>query len=106
MTPCLPAARFSRTAAIACCLLLPACASQAPAPAVPPAAPVPAFGAATRAVLAQQIADPDAASRTRNPAAAGMDGRAAGQAQGRYQKSFTEPPAQQSSFTIGVSGGK
>ena len=95
------AARFRRAAAIACPLLLSACASM---PAVTPVA-VP-FGAATRTVLAQQVANPGASGHAQNPAAAGMDGRAASQAQGRYQKSFTEPPAQQSSFTIGVSGAK
>lgn len=98
MTLRLSAARL-RAAAIVCPMLLSACASTAPAPAAP-------FGAATRAALAQQIAYPDAAGQARDPAAAGMDGRAASQAQGRYQKSYAEPPAQQSSFTIGVSGAK
>lgn len=104
MTLRLPAA--VRRSGIVCSLLLSACASREPAPAAPPLAPDAPFGAATRAVLAQQIANPDAASQTRNPAATGMDGRAASQAQGRYQKSYAEPPAQQSSFTIGVGSGK
>ena len=70
-------------------------------------APLP-FGEATRATLALQIANPDAArqAHARGQAAAGMDGAAANQAQGRYQKSFTEAAPQQGSFTIGVSGAK
>jgi hypothetical protein len=101
MTLRIPAARcggIAATAAIVCLpLLLAGCA---------PARPAAAFGAATRAVLALQVADPGAAAAARNPAVAGVDGRAAGQAQGRYQKSFAEPQPQPSGFTIGVSGGK
>ncbi|KQW90227.1 hypothetical protein ASC94_21120 [Massilia sp. Root418] len=73
------------------------------------AAAPPPFGSVTRAALAQQIAHPDAARQAQargQGEAAGMDGRAAGQAQGRYQKSFGEAAPQQSSFTIGVSGAK
>lgn len=77
--------------------------------AAPPAPAAPPFGSATRAALALQIANPDAARQAQaqgHGQAAGMDGRAASQAQGRYQKSFGEAAPQQGSFTIGVSGAK
>lgn len=67
------------------------------------------FGSATRAALALQIANPDAARQAQaqgHGAAAGIDGRAASQAHGRYQKSFSEAAPQPGSFTIGVSGSK
>jgi hypothetical protein len=57
------------------------------------------FGDATRIALAQQVIAP-AAVRNADPVA-GMDGRAAAQAQQRYQKSFAEPA--QSSYTVGAS---
>lgn len=80
------------------------CACAA-APAAPPArAAEPAFGAITRSVLAQQIANPDAAGPGRG--AAGVDGAAARNAQERYQKSYLDAPPQPSIFTIGVSGAK
>lgn len=88
--------------AAALAALLAGCAARAPQPAA--AAPAP-FGSITRAALAQQIANPDAA-RQGQDGAAGMDGRAAAQAQGRYQKSFGEAAPQQGTFTIGVSGAK
>lgn len=52
------------------------------------------FGTSVRANAAAQVLDPAAAANT-NPAA-GMDGRAAAIAHGRYQDSFkaTEPPVQ------------
>jgi hypothetical protein len=87
-------------------VLLSACASGGAAQAGPSAPP---FGSATRAALALQIANPDAARQAQargDGQAAGVDGRAASQAQGRYQKSYTEAAPQQSSFTIGVSGSK
>ena len=73
------------------------------------AASAPLFGSATRAALALQIANPDAArlAQAQGPGqAAGMDGRAASQAQGRYQKSFGEAAPQPGNFIIGVSGAK
>lgn len=88
------------------CLLLAGCAGG---PGALPAPAAPAFGSITRAALALQIANPDAARQAQaqgNGQAAGMDGRAASQAQGRYQKSFSEAAPQPSSFTIGVSGSK
>lgn len=62
------------------------------------------FGQATRATLARQVLHPEAA-RNADPVA-GMDGRAAGAVQARYQKSYTEPKPQPASFTIGVSGAR
>lgn len=62
------------------------------------------FGDAARATLARQVVDADA-GRNRDPVA-GMDGRAAHAAYERYQKANSEPPAQPSAFTIGVSGAK
>jgi hypothetical protein len=62
------------------------------------------FSQATRATLAQQVLHPEA-GRNADPVA-GMDGRAAGAAQARYQKSFAEPKPQPASFTIGVSGAR
>lgn len=61
------------------------------------------FGDATRIALAQQIIAP-AAARNADPVA-GIDGRAAAQAQLRYQKSFAEP-AQSSGDTIGAGDAK
>ena len=62
------------------------------------------FGISTRVTLAQQVVDADA-GRNRDPVA-GIDGRAAHAAYARYQKANSEPPAQPSTFTIGVSGAK
>jgi len=62
------------------------------------------FGIVTRVTLAQQVVDAEA-GRNRDPVA-GMDGRAAHAAYERYQKANSEPPAQPSAFTIGVSGTK
>ncbi|KQV79010.1 hypothetical protein ASD15_20270 [Massilia sp. Root351] len=87
-------------------VLLSACAGGG---AAPPGLSVPPFGSATRAALALQIANPDAARQAQargDGQAAGVDGRAASQAQGRYQKGFAEAAPQQGSFTIGVSGAK
>ena len=92
--------------AAALAALLAGCAVRALQPAA--AAPAP-FGSTTRAALAQQIANPEAARQAQargQGGAAGMDGRAAAQAQGRYQKSFGEAAPQQGTFTIGVSGAK
>lgn len=50
------------------------------------------FGAAVRANLAAQVANP-AASNNANPAL-GIDGHAARAAQERYQKSFVQPEEQ------------
>lgn len=61
------------------------------------------FGNSVRAAIAQQTLNPDA-SRNQDPVS-GMDGRAAREAIGRYQKSFKEPPPQPSVFTIGVGNG-
>ncbi|WP_377702837.1 hypothetical protein [Pseudoduganella sp. UC29_71] len=87
-------------------LALCACAAGS-APQAEPAPPP--FGSVTRAALAQQIANPDAARRAQEQdhgAAAGVDGRAAANAQGRYQKSYSEAGPQPGSFAIGVSGAK
>jgi hypothetical protein len=87
-------------------LALCACAAGR-APQAEPAPPT--FGSVTRAALEQQIANPDAAHQAQEQghgAAAGMDGRAAANAQGRYQKSYSEAAPQPGSFTIGVSGAK
>lgn len=62
------------------------------------------FGQAARVTLAQQVLHPEAA-RNADPVA-GIDGRAANAAFGRYEKSFSEPKPQPASFTIGVSGAK
>ncbi len=61
------------------------------------------FGNSVRAAVAAQTLNPEA-SKNPDPVS-GMDGRAARDAIGRYQKSFKEPPPQPSVFTIGVSGG-
>lgn len=50
------------------------------------------FGAAARLALAQQTIYPDA-GRDPDPVA-GIDGKAAQQGYARYQKSFSDPPAQ------------
>jgi hypothetical protein len=62
------------------------------------------FGANARIALARQVIHPEA-GRNRDPVA-GMDGRAARSVFERYQKSYTEPAPQPSTFTIGVSGAK
>jgi hypothetical protein len=62
------------------------------------------FGVNTRIALAQQVIHPEA-GRNRDPVS-GMDGRAARSVYERYQKSYTEPAPQPSTFTIGVSGAK
>ena len=62
------------------------------------------FGNSVRAAFAQQIINPDA-SQNPDPVS-GMDGRAAHDAMGRYQKSFKEPAPQPNVFTIGVGGGQ
>lgn len=80
------------------------CACAATPAALPARAAGPGFGSTTRTVLAQQIANPDAAGLARG--AAGVDGAAARNAQERYQKSYQEAPPQQGVFTIGVSGAK
>jgi hypothetical protein len=93
------------TAPLAAVLLAGGLCACAATPAAPPArAAGPGFGATTRTVLAQQIANPDAAGLA--PGAAGVDGAAARNAQERYQKSYLEAPPPQGVFTIGVSGAK
>lgn len=90
-------------------LLLPLALCACAAGRAPQAEPAPPFGSVTRAALAQQIANPDAARQAQEQghgAAAGMDGRAAANAQGRFQKSYSEAAPQPGSFTIGVSGAK
>lgn len=62
------------------------------------------FGQAARAAFAQQILNPEAARDTRP--VTGADGQSAATAQARYQRSFAEPPAPASAFTIGISGSK
>jgi len=87
-------------------MLLSGCAAGRATPSAPA---VPPFGSATRAALALQIANPDVARQAQakgHGQAAGLDGRAAGQAQGRYQKSFGEAASQPGNFIIGVSGAK
>lgn len=61
------------------------------------------FGNSVRAAVAQQILNPEA-SQNQDPVS-GMDGRAAHEAVGRYQKSFKQPEPQPNVFTIGVGGG-
>jgi len=61
------------------------------------------FGDATRIAMARQIIAP-AAARNADPVA-GMDGRAAAQAQQRYQKSFAEP-APNNAAIIGAGPGQ
>jgi len=61
------------------------------------------FGDATRIAQAQQIIAP-AAARNADPVA-GMDGRAAAQAQQHYQKSFAEP-ASGNGGAIGAGAGQ
>lgn len=58
------------------------------------------FGQAVRRAQAQQVIDPDAASRPRP--AAGADGQAAKSSIDRYQKSFDVPPAPVNVLNIGV----
>lgn len=79
---------------LALCLLLSGCAG--------PRAPQP-FGAATRAALAQQVANPAHAGAGH---AAGIDGAAAARTHERYLKSYTAPVKPPSVFTIGVGEGK
>ncbi|MES2264794.1 MAG: hypothetical protein V4724_40375 [Pseudomonadota bacterium] len=86
-----------RLACLFCALLLTACASSTPQWDS-------RFGDAARSAFAQQVIDPQAV-RNADPVA-GIDGRAARNAQERYQKSYSEPAQQPSSFVIGVSGGK
>ena len=62
------------------------------------------FGDAARAAFAQQVMYPDAGRANR--AVSGIDGASAVATQERYRKSFAEPPAPASVFTIGVSGAK
>ena len=59
------------------------------------------FGEALRLTFAQQILNPEAGLNP-NPVA-GMDGKAARDAIGRYQNSFKEPAPAANNFTIGVS---
>jgi predicted component of type VI protein secretion system len=61
------------------------------------------FGEAVNASKAQQTINLDA-SQNQNPVA-GVDGQAANDAVDRYHKSFTQPPAATSAFTIGVGTG-
>ena len=61
------------------------------------------FGEAVNAAKAQQIINPDASLN--NDPVAGVDGQAAKGAIDRYQKSFVQPPATSSAFTIGIGGG-
>jgi len=61
------------------------------------------FGDATRIAMGRQIIAPEAA-RNADPVA-GMDGRAAAQAQQRYQKSFAEP-APNNAAIIGAGPGQ
>lgn len=58
------------------------------------------FGSSLGALKSHQIINHHAASRTDGPA---MDGRAAQDAIGLYQKSFSAPTPHQNVFTIGVS---
>lgn len=58
------------------------------------------FGESVRTAIAQQTIHPDAGKNT-DPVA-GIDGKAANDAMGRYQATFKEPPATANSFTIGV----
>lgn len=60
------------------------------------------FGDPVRVIAAQQIIDPDA-SRNADPVK-GIDGKAAQGTMGEYQKSFTKPEPQTTSFSIGVGG--
>lgn len=61
------------------------------------------FGDATRIAMARQIIAP-AAARNADPVA-GVDGRAAAQAQRNYQKSFAEP-APNNAALIGAGAGQ
>jgi hypothetical protein len=58
------------------------------------------FGSSLNTLKAHQIIDHHASARTDHPA---MDGRAAQDAIGLYQKSFSAPTPHQNVFTIGVS---
>lgn len=61
------------------------------------------FGEAVNGAKAQQTINLDA-SMNQNPVA-GVDGQAANDAVDRYHKSFTQPPATSSAFSIGVGSG-
>ncbi|OWW19103.1 pilus assembly protein [Noviherbaspirillum denitrificans] len=60
------------------------------------------FGESVRILNAQQTLNPQASSNT---AQVQLDGRAAHEALGRYQKSFAAPTPQPNVFTIGVGSG-
>ena len=59
------------------------------------------FGASLNALKAHQIIDAGASARSDGPL---MDGQAAKDAIGLYQKSFSAPTPHQNVFTIGVGG--
>lgn len=61
------------------------------------------FGQAVLRARAQQVVDPDAPSRRREPL--GIDGQAAKAAVDRYEKSFENPPAPINVLNIGIGTG-
>jgi hypothetical protein len=61
------------------------------------------FGDSVRVIRAQQTMAPDASS---NSGIATLDGRAAHEVIGRYNKSYSAPTPQPNVFTIGVGSGK
>ncbi len=84
---------FKSLISCAVCVLLTACVANTPEWDK-------RFGESVRAAIAQQTIDPKAGQNT-DPVA-GIDGKAANDAMGRYQSSFKEPPPAANSFTIGV----
>lgn len=61
------------------------------------------FGTSVNRLKAYQTMWPSASDNRANP---GMDGSAAGEAYGRYLKSFRAPTPHPNVFTIGVGGGQ
>lgn len=60
------------------------------------------FGQSVRMSMAQQVMDPDAASKNVQES---MDGPAARETVVRYRNTFKEPPPAQNVFNIGVGSG-
>lgn len=63
------------------------------------------FGETVPALRAQQTRNPDAPIANQDKMADGLDGRAAREAVERYHQSFSEPPAPENTFVIGVGSG-
>ncbi len=59
------------------------------------------FGEAQRMMMAQQVLNPDAGTKSLTES---MDGGASRESVIRYRSTFKEPPAPQNVFTIGVGG--